>query len=341
MEVEKRPTSHTLMQLLQDRPCDFDFFQAVRRIECAHRDLPRIGYSKRPQLDAVRFCQNISLAFAPSAIHNFFRATDENPGRLIVNFFGLLGTNGPMPLPITEYIHDRVLNHGDKTLASFLDVFHHRLISLFYRAWACNQQSVSHDRAELEEDRFAVYIGSLFGIGDESFRNRDHVTDIAKLHYSGRLACQTKNAEGLKEILQDYFQISVNIEQFIGQWIDIPPENYCRLGVSLENAKLGHTLVVGSRFWECQHKFRIKMGPMSFDEYQRMLPQGSSIRHLDAWVKNYVGDELSWELQLILRASEIPAICLGSIGRLGWSTWLGSETFKEDADDLILESFVA
>jgi type VI secretion system protein ImpH len=234
-----------------------------------------------------------------------------------------------------------MLNHGDKTLASFLDVFHHRLISLFYRAWACNQQSVSHDRAEPEEDRFAVYIGSLFGIGDESLRDRDQVPDIAKLHYSGRLACQTKNAEGLKEILQDYFQISVNIEQFIGQWIDLPPENYCRLGESLENAKLGQTLIVGSRFWECQQKFRIKMGPMSFAEYQRMLPQGSSIRHLDAWVKNYVGDELSWELQLILRASEIPAICLGSIGRLGWSTWLGSRAFKEDADDLILVSFVA
>jgi len=145
----------------------------------------------------------------------------------------------------------------------------------------------------------------------------------------------------LKEILQNYFQIAANIEQFVDQWIDLPPENYCRLGESLENAKLGRTLVVGSRFWECQQKFRIKMGPMSFDEYQRMLPQGSSIRHLDAWVKNYVGDELSWELQLILRASEIPDICLGSIGRLGWSTWLGSGTFKQDADDLILGSFVA
>ena len=339
MEDEKRSTSYLLMQELQDRPYDFDFFQAVRQIECAHRNLSRIGCSKRPQLDPVRFCQNVSLAFAPSAIKNFFQATDERPGRMVVNFFGLLGTNGPMPLPITEYIHDRSLNHGDKTLASFLDVFHHRLISLFYRAWACNQQSVSHDRPE--EDRFAVYIGSLFGIGEESLSNRDQVPDIAKLHYSGRLACQTKNAEGLKEILQDYFHIPVDIEQFVGQWIDLPPENYCRLGESLENAKLGYTLVVGSRFWECQQKFRIKLGPMNFAEYQRMLPEGSSISHLNAWVKNYVGDELNWELQLILRASEISRICLGKIGQLGWSTWLGSKTFEEDADDLILGTLVA
>jgi len=71
------------------------------------------------------------------------------------------------------------------------------------------------------------------------------------------------------------------------------------------------------------------------------LPGGSSIRQLNAWVKNYVGDELSWELQLILKAPEIPSICLGSIGRLGWSTWLGSKKFEKDADDLILEALVA
>ena len=258
---------------------------------------------------------------------------------MYVNFFGLLGTNGPMPLPITEYIYDRLHNHGDRTLACFLDVFHHRLISLFYRAWASNQKSISHDRPE--EDRFAIYIGSLFGIGEESLCNRDQVPDIAKLHYSGHLACQTKNAEGLKGILQDYFQISVKIEQFVGQWIDLPFEHYCRLGESLENSKLGYTLVVGSRFWECQQKFRIKFGPMSFSEYQHMLPGGIGVRHLYAWVKNYVGDELTWELQLILKASEIPTICLGQIGQLGWSTWLGSKIHEKDADNLVLGNLVA
>ena len=339
MEHERRAASDYLMQALLDRPYDFDFFQAVRRIECAHPVLPRIGHSQRPQLDPIRFCQNVSLAFAPSAIDTYSEATDEHPGRMAVSFFGLLGTNGPLPLAITEYIHDRLHNQKDITLAAFLDIFHHRMISLFYRAWACNQQSVSHDR--IEEDRFAVYIGSLFGIGEDSFRNRDAVPDVGKLHYSGRLACETKNAEGLREILQDYFGITVDIEQFVGQWIDIPQEHCCRLGESVENGKLGSTLIIGSRFWECQQKFRIKFGPMNFSEYQRMLPGGDSIRRLFAWVKNYVGDELSWELQLILSASEVPSICLGKIGQLGWSTWLSSKEFEEDADDLLLRTFVA
>ena len=339
MEHERGVASHSLTQALRDKPYSFDFFQAVRRLECANPDLPRIGHSQRPQYDPVRFCQNVSLAFAPSAIKAYSEATDEYPSRMVVNFFGLLGTNGPLPLPITEYVHDRLHSHNDKTLASFLNVFNHRMVSLFYRAWACNQQSVSHDRTE--KDPFAVYIGSLFGIGEDSFHNRDAVPDVSKLHYSGRLVCETKNAEGLREILQDYFGITVYIEQFVGRWIDIPQEHCCRLGESIDNGKMGSTLIIGSRFWECQQKFRIRFGPMHLSEYQRMLPGGDSIRRLIAWIKNYVGDELSWELQLILSAIEVPSICLGEMGRLGWSTWLRSKKFEKDADDLVLRNLVA
>ena len=336
MDDEGRSASDSLTQALRNRPYDFDFFQAVRRLECAHQELPRVGHSQRPQGDVVRFCQNVSLAFAPSALHAYYDAMDEPPARLVVNFLGLLGTNGPMPLTITEYIYDRLHNHKDRTLASFLDIFNHRMISLFYRAWATNQQSVSHDRKE--EDRFAAYIGSLFGTGTEPFRDRDAVPDVAKLHYSGRLVCQTRNAEGLRAILQHYFGISASIEQFIGQWIDLPQEYRCRLGQSPENAKVGTTLVVGSCFWDCQQKFRIKFGPMNFSDYQRMLPDGDSIRRLIEWVKNYVGDELSWELQLVLLGAEVPRICLGRTGQLGWTTWLGSKKFEEDADDLVLRN---
>lgn len=340
MDDQRRAEAYSLTQELRDRPYDFDFFQAVRRLECAHLGQPRVGYSQRPQDESVRFCQNVSLAFAPSALDAYYEATDEHPAaRMLVNFFGLLGTNGPLPLPITEYVYDRLHNHKDKTLTRFLDIFNHRMISLFYRAWACNQQSVSHDRKE--DDQFAVYIRSLFGIGTDSFRNRDLVPDVGKLHYSGRLVCQAKNAEGLREILQDYFGLAVDIEEFVGQWIDLPQEYCCQLGGSPENAKLGSTLVAGSRFWECQQKFRLKFGPMNFSNYQRMLPGGDSIRRLIAWVKNYLGNELSWELQLILNAAEVPGICLGKTGQLGWSTWLSSKKFEKDADGLVLKTLVA
>jgi len=336
MDNQSGASPDSLTQSLKDCPYGFDFFQAVRRIECAHPDTPLIGKSQRPQDDPVRFCQNVSLAFAPSALHSFQEATEEHPAKMFVNFLGFLGPNGPLPLPLTEYIYDRLLNHKDPALASFLDVFNHRMISLFYRAWACNQQSVSHDREG--NDRFAVYIGSLFGIGEDSLRNRDAIADVAKLHYSGRLVCPTSNAEGLRETLQDYFSMNVNITEFVPHWIDLPAEYRCNLGKSPQSGHVGRDLVVGSRFLECQQKFRIEFGPMSFSDYQRMLPEGDSLGRLAAWIKNYVGDELSWELQLILAAPEVPRISLGKLGRLGWSTWLGSKTFEKDVDNLVLRN---
>ena len=260
---------------------------------------------------------------------------DNAPPRLFVAFLGLLGPNGPMPLHLTEYIRDRERNLADPTLARFMDVFNHRVISLFYRAWAVNQQTVSFDRPE--SDRFAVFIGSLFGIGTNALRNRDEVPDLAKLHYSGRLACQTKNAEGLGAILEDYFKIPVQIEQFVGQWLPLPEESRLRLGESPSTGVLGSTAIVGSRIWDCQQKFRIRMGPMGFADYQRMLPSGNSLKRLRAWVRNYVGDELGFEVQLILKAQEVPKLRPGKIGQLGWSTWTSSKPFEKDADDLVLQ----
>ena len=336
MDHEERTASDSLAKDLHNKPFDFDFFQAVRRLECINSDLPRIGHSRRPQNDPVRFRQNVSLAFAPSAISEYREATDQTPAAMTVNFFGLLGQGGPLPLAITEYIYDRLQNHKDKTLAAFLDIFHHRMISLFYRAWACNQQCVSYDRND--EDRFAIYIGSLFGIGDSSFLNRDALPDAAKLHYSGHLVRQTKNVEGLREILGDYFDVPVDVQQFVGQWINLPRNYLCKLGLSCENTKLGSTLIVGSRFWECQQKFRIRLGPMDLSRYQTFLPGSDSIKRLIAWVKNYVGDEFLWEIQLILKASMIPRLCLGRMGQLGWSSWLGSRKFQNNADNLVLRS---
>jgi type VI secretion system protein ImpH len=283
----------------------------------------------------VRFAQVASLAFAPSTLAAFQNRGETRAPRLSVHFYGLLGANGPMPTQFTEHVRDRERNHGDPTIARFLDVFHHRATSLFYRAWACNQQTVSHDRAGAS-DRWADYVGSLFGIGMATFLDRDAVPDVAKLHYAGRLVCHTRNAEGLEAIIADYLQIETSVEQFVGQWLKLPADSGCRLGASRESGTLGQSIVVGSRVWDCTQKFRLRLGPMTFAEYERMLPGGTSLLRLVAWVKNYVGDELEWDAQLVLKKEEVPPLRLGQVGRLGWSTWVHSRPMRKDADNLVL-----
>jgi type VI secretion system protein ImpH len=320
---------------LEENPARFDFFHAVRALECAHANRPRVGHAERLADEYVRFGQDPSLAFEPSSIGSFRDAARPGaPGRMGVNFMGLLGVNGPMPLFFTEFARRR-RSRGDRTLVRFLDIFHHRMVSLMYRAWAAHQRTVGFDRPG--EDRYAVYIGSLFGVGTPATRRRDVVDDVAKLYFSGRLACQTRNADGLAAILAEYFGVPVWIEPLVGRWIDVPKENITRLGEASASGTLGSSVLLGGRVWDAQTRFRIIMGPMRFADYTRLLPSGTSLGRLKTWVRNYVGDELSWDVQLQLSAADVPRTQLGRVGELGWSTWLHARPGSADRGDLILE----
>src|SRR5947208_7230053 len=198
-------TPNSLLDALLQRPYEFDFFRAVRMLESQRPDLPRVGFSFSPSEDPVRFWQKPSLRFAPATLDSVQPAGPASVPRMAVNFFGLFGPNAPLPPHITEYVLERELHHHDPTITAFFNLFHHRLISLFYRAWAASQKAVDMDRPT--ERRFATYIGSLFGIGMEALQDRDGVPNPDKLFFPGRQACQTRNAEGLEAILREYFHI--------------------------------------------------------------------------------------------------------------------------------------
>jgi type VI secretion system protein ImpH len=341
MAPKSRAEIASVIQALADQPYRFDFFHAVRWLENGRADHPRVGESRRLQDDPVRFHQHVSLGFPPSALHSYREdgGSDQSLPSLWVNFLGLLGPGGPMPLSITEYVYNRVYNLGDRTLAAFLDIFNHRMISLFYRAWARGQQTVSHDRPD--DDWFADYIGSFLGIGSKPFQRRDVLPDCLKLYYAGRLSCPTKNAEGLQAILEDHLGLPATIEEFAGQWVTLARHDRCQLGGSAPEVRLGETLILGARFWECQQKFRIRLGPMTYQDYMALIPGGASLSRVAAWVRFYLGDELGWEVQLVLHAQEVRPVCLGQQGRLGWSCWLHTECPPKDPDDLVLTPSVA
>lgn len=330
-----RKTAHDLAQLIEaveEKPHEFGFFPLLRLIECLCADKPRLGKSLRPVEDPIRIGQEPATCFESASLTAFEAAKGARPPRLTVRCLGLLGPNGPLPLHLTEYALERRFRHGDRTFARFLDLFHHRMLSLFYRAWANTEPTVSFDRPE--SDRFSYYVGAFAGLGMSALRQRDPISDLTKLHYSGWLSGQTKCAEGLQEILSDYFDMPVCIEPFSGGWLTLPAESVCRLGLDPENGSLGRSTVCGSRVWDCQHKFRIILGPLGFGDYESLLPVGKRIGRLVALVRNYIGDDLLWDLQLILKRTETPVVRLNDKFRLGWTTWLGQRPSEKDPDDL-------
>lgn len=322
------------MALVRAEPHGRDFFATLRRIECAHDPRPRIGQSATLADDPIRLGQEGTLDFAPSTLSLVQPRKGARPERILVRFLGLLGPNGPLPLHITEYIRQRERNFHDPTLARFLDVFHHRLLALFYRAWALNQPTVSYDRPD--SDRFKLYIGALAGRAMDAFIDRDEVPDEAKLHHTGHLANLTKHADGLRQIIEDYFGVRANLHQFVGEWFNLPDDALCKVGKSRATGLLGQTIIVGSSIWDCQQKFRLRLGPMGLRDFERFLPTGRSFPVLVDWVKNYAGLAYLWDCQLVLKKEEIPRAQLGSGTRLGWTSWLGGKAFDHDADNLVL-----
>jgi type VI secretion system protein ImpH len=335
-----RNTTHDLtnvVEALAQKPYTFGFYHALRLIECVYAQRPRLGTAKRPGDEPIRLGQEAALTFESASLTRFTPGNDDRPHRLAVRLMGLLGPNGPMPLHFTEYVQQRRRDHNDRTFVHFLDIFHHRMLSLFYRAWANNEPTVSYDRPEA--DRFGDYVGSLAGLAMDELHHRDAIADQTKRYYCGRLSGQTRCAEGLQAMLTDYFDVPVRIEEFVGEWIDLPREHICRLGIDKAGGNLGQSVVLGTKAFSCQHKFRIHLGPVPIQDYERFLPSGDRIGRLVPLVRNYNGDELAWDLRLILNQDQVPSTRLGGANRLGWTTWMGTRTDKSDAGDLILDAF--
>lgn len=338
MAGSERTQAHAvaLFEALRREPYAFHLFQALRRLECLYREHPRLAKATRLADDPIRLAQEPSMAFAPATLAAFDPGSDERPPRLFEYFLGLFGPNGPLPLHLTEYARERSRNHGDRTFAWFADLFHHRMVGLFYRAWADAQPTVSYDRPET--DRFNIYVGAQCGLGMPALWQRDEAPDLAKFHYAGRLVAQTRNPEGLAAILGDFFKLPVQVESFIGHWLTLDEASRCRLGETPATGLLGMTAVIGERVWDCQYKFRIVIGPMALADFQRFLPGSVSLRRLVAWVRNYIGDELLWDVNLILKKEEAPPLVLGAGSQLGWTTWLTHQPLARDADDLKLDA---
>jgi len=324
----------SLFDRLVDSPEEHHVFQALRVIEAHYADRPRLGESRRLREDAVRLGQEAELSFPPSTISAFKPAIGTQPARLTNRFFGLFGPQGPMPLHITEYVRDRLRNHRDPTFVAFANMLTHRMMGLLYRAWSAGQPAPSFDRAN---DPLARKVASLAGYNGDHLQGRDGMPDLARLSFAGHMAQGPKNAEGLVSVLSAFFEVPVRVQQFVGTWLDLEPDDQWQLGA---RAGLGQSTSIGQRVWSRAAKFRLQIGPLPLADYERLLPGGESLLRLQSIVRSYAGDALDWDINLILAGDDVPRASLGGTARLGHVSWIGTrldaDETRADADDLYL-----
>lgn len=272
------------------------------------------------------------MAFPPSTIRSFTRPSANKPGILINRFFGLFGTHGPLPLHLTEYARDRQRNHRDHTLVDFTNIFTHRMLSLLYRAWSSAEPAPSFDRPD--HDPFEGKIAAIAGHYGKQLDDRDAMPDLSKRYFAGYLTSGPRHADGLVSIVSAFFSAPVKLKNYIGTWLQLDPGDRWALGAM---TGLGQTTSIGEKVWSRASKFRLQIGPLPIEEYERILPGSASLKRLEAIVLNYVGDVYEWDVNLVLKAEDVPKSILGKTTRLGHTSWIGERKSDKDADDLYLD----
>jgi type VI secretion system protein ImpH len=322
--------------LLERQPWLFEFYQAVRLCK---RFLPKkgpVGGFRNPEEEVLRFAANPSTAFPASQLHKLSSGPD-GVALVTVNFFGVFGPRGVLPLWYTDLIMRRV-RAGDRALRDFLNIFNHRAISFLYRAWEKYRVAAAAERADT--DVVGRHLLHLIGLGTAGLRRRQSVRDEALVFYSGLLSLQPRSATALRHMLSSYFRAPVEIDQFVGAWYRIGSSDRCRLGArESASERLGLGALVGDEVFDRTSRILIRVGPLSLARYREFLPGRPSRLKLRELARFFTGDAFDVDLQLVLRRDQVPRCEIGAEGdgpQLGWSTWIKSAPFHRDPGEAVM-----
>lgn len=345
MEQDTIINTTPFIKKLIHTPWIFEFFQAVRLLlNNPENKKFAVGYDHDVKQEAIRFKSIPSLRFPASEIYSVhLNLKNKTVGtvELCLSFLGLYGPSGILPNYYTELIIQR-LQEKDTALRDFLDLFNHRIISLFYRSWEKQHFFAYYERKKQENalDPFTKIIAALIGNGTDRLQNRSVMSDEIFYYYAGFFARSVHSASVLKMILADYFNVPVEIEQFQGKWLSISPieRTYLTSQRNLKNAynQLGRSALLGQHAWDTQGSFKIKIGALSYLQFRQFLPKSDKLSHLIVLTRRYVGIHFNFDVQLILKKQEVPVCALGRKLPLGWSTWLKSKSMLQDVADTCL-----
>jgi type VI secretion system protein ImpH len=323
-------------EMLEKDPWSVQFFQAVRLLERVYPERKPVGLFVTPSSEVVTFSSVPTLSFPASEIQNLQPGKDGRP-LMSVNFMGLSCAVGALPHAYTEFLLERI-RAKDRSPIDFLDIFNHRIISLFYRGWQKYRFYIAYERTGTGDDVISSRLLDLIGLGTESLTRRMDISDSACLYYVGLLSQRRSTAQGLKQLLEDYFEVPVTIGQFTGKWRRLPPTNLTFLrDAGIFSERLGMGTIVGDEAYDQHGAITVRLGPMSFDRYREFLPGARACTELRAWLRLYTNREFDFVVQLVLERDEVPPMKMGEDGvtasRLGLVSWVRNRPLNRDPDE--------
>ncbi len=304
---------------LASRSGAYSFYAAVRRMEQLLPDRPRVGEPVAGQEPVMRFAQIPHLQFPPSEIYDVVLGGGQ-VSTMQVYSFGLFGPNGALPLALTEYAYERSRHFYDLSMQRFLDIFHDRLIALFYRGGTRAQPAVSYDNAQ--RDFLSRAAERLCGM--PRVRTSSPLPSLASVAYARELAHKGE-ARSVCKLLEKFFKVPVRLRQFVPGFMRIGEGRHCRLGKP-GVCELGHTTILGSKQRSITDRVDVVIGPVSYTQFQRLAPGGKSYARMIAWLKMMGQRPLHWELVFQVKTDGMPPLRLGQNTGLGCDTLMPTES---------------
>ncbi len=346
-------TNASVIDRLLRQPHRFAFFQAIRLLlasgGAARLGAPggELGGMSNVHEEPIRFHSLPALEFPPAEIVSIDAPasgpnSEEIPLEVKVAFWGLIGPAAALPNHYTQTVIDRS-RHKDYALRDFLDLFAHRQLSFFYRGWEKHYVAAGFERAAKQgrasDDPLRDALLAIIGRGVSSVQDRLEVTDDTCIYYGGAFV-DRPCAESLRQIVEDALELPTKILSLFGQWLLLPESERSRMGAIDGHSRLGTDTMLGERTWDPTSKFRIRLGPVGWHDFQRLMPTGPDLVPICQLIRSYVGCEFAFDLQLILLADQIPPCHLNSDGdavdpHLGWNTWLCSRPPSHDSQEAV------
>jgi len=329
---QKRQPGTSLKDRLFEEYYGFSFFKAVDLLESLSPGKKPLGKTLVPGEEALKFSVKPGFIFPPSDISGLEQTEDDGPVNMSVTFMGLIGPNGILPQWYNELAVARN-RKKDFSLTAFLDLFHHRFISLFYLAW--KKYRFPENYIPGARDRLSRYMLSLSGLGTTGLSKMIGLPEESLAFYGGLLSRGVPSAVAIESAVSYLSGVRANVDQFIEQMIPLDPEDQTQLG--LANARLGLETICGSYIRDSQSKFRVNLGPMEYTDYLRFLPGGDMLGPIFSLVKYMVGMEYEFEISIILKREEIPPCIIGGKTkvRLGLTTWVKNSDIVHESDPFI------